>query len=285
MQNKYFFDTESILKCIFANINLAAMNKEEKKEAFGKLLSIMDELREKCPWDREQTNESLRKLSIEEVYELGDAILEDNSQEIKKELGDILLHIVFFAKIGEEKGHFDVGDVINNLIDKLIYRHPHVFGTAEVEDSDQVLKNWESLKLKEKGRGKRVLEGVPMALPALIKANRIQEKVRGVGFDWEYKEQVWDKVREELGELEVEVKAGRLKEMEDEFGDLIFSIVNAARLYGIDPESALERTNQKFIRRFNYLEENTLLKGKSLHDMTLEEMDVLWNEAKKLEKP
>ncbi|MEI7423511.1 MAG: nucleoside triphosphate pyrophosphohydrolase [Prolixibacteraceae bacterium] len=261
------------------------MNKEEKVEAFGKLLLIMDELREKCPWDREQTNESLRKLSIEEVYELGDAILENNPQEIKKELGDILLHIVFFAKIGEEKGQFDVGDVINNLIDKLIYRHPHVFGTTEVEDSDQVLKNWESLKLKEKGRGKRVLEGVPMALPALIKANRIQEKVRGVGFDWEYKEQVWDKVREELGELEVEVKAGRLKAMEDEFGDLIFSIVNAARLYGIDPESALERTNQKFIRRFNYLEENTLLKGKSLHEMTLEEMDVLWNEAKKMEKP
>ncbi|HEY5509554.1 MAG TPA: nucleoside triphosphate pyrophosphohydrolase [Prolixibacteraceae bacterium] len=260
------------------------MNKKEKMEAFGKLLSIMDELREKCPWDREQTNESLRKLSIEEVYELGDAILEDNPQEIKKELGDILLHIVFFAKIGEEKGQFDVGDVINSLIDKLIYRHPHVFGTTEVDGSDQVIRNWESLKLKEKGRGKRVLEGVPMALPALIKANRIQEKVRGVGFDWEYKEQVWGKVREELGELEVEVKAGRLKEMEDEFGDVLFSIVNAARLYAIDPESALERTNQKFIRRFNYLEENTLLKGKSLHDMTLEEMDVLWNEAKKLER-
>lgn len=253
-------------------------------EAFGKLLHIMDELREKCPWDREQTNESLRKLSIEEVYELGDAILENDPQEIKKELGDILLHIVFFAKIGEEKGQFDIGDVINNLIDKLIYRHPHVFGTTEVDGSEQVIKNWESLKLKEKGRGKRVLEGVPMALPALIKANRVQEKVRGVGFDWEYKEQVWDKVREELGELEVEVKAGRKKAMEDEFGDLIFSIVNAARLYGIDPESALERTNQKFIRRFNYLEDNTLLKGKSLHDMTLEEMDVLWNEAKKLEK-
>jgi len=284
MQNKYFFDTESILKCIFVNINRAVMNKKEKMEAFGKLLSIMDELREKCPWDREQTNESLRKLSIEEVYELGDAILEDNPQEIKKELGDILLHIVFFAKIGEEKGQFDVGDVINSLIDKLIYRHPHVFGTTEVDGSDQVIRNWESLKLKEKGRGKRVLEGVPMALPALIKANRIQEKVRGVGFDWEYKEQVWGKVREELGELEVEVKAGRLKEMEDEFGDVLFSIVNAARLYAIDPESALERTNQKFIRRFNYLEENTLLKGKSLHDMTLEEMDVLWNEAKKLER-
>ncbi len=260
------------------------MKKEEAMEAFGKLLSIMDELREKCPWDREQTNESLRKLSIEEVYELGDAILENNSQEIKKELGDILLHIVFFAKIGEENKQFEIGDVINSLIDKLIYRHPHVFGEMEASDSNQVIKNWESLKLKEKGRGKRVLEGVPTALPALIKANRIQEKVRGVGFDWEYKEQVWDKVREELGELEVEVRAGKKREMEEELGDLIFSIVNAARLYGIDPESALERTNQKFIRRFNYLEDNTLLKGKSLHDMTLEEMDLLWNEAKKLEK-
>jgi XTP/dITP diphosphohydrolase len=215
---------------------------------------------------------------------LGDAILENNPQEIRKELGDILLHIVFFAKIGEEQGQFDIGDVITNLIDKLIYRHPHVFGNTEASDSTQVLQNWEALKLKEKGRGKRVLEGVPMALPALVKANRIQEKVRGVGFDWEYKEQVWDKVREELGELETEVRAGRTKEMEHELGDLIFSVVNAARLYGIDPESALERTNQKFIRRFNYLEEQTLLKGKSLHGMTLEEMDVYWNEAKKLEK-
>lgn len=253
-------------------------------EAFGKLLDIMDELRVKCPWDREQTNESLRKLTIEEVYELGDAVLENNVQEIKKELGDILLHIVFYAKIGEEQGSFDIGDVINHLIDKLIYRHPHVFGSTEVSNSEQVIRNWENLKLNEKGRNKRVLEGVPMALPALVKANRIQEKVRGVGFDWEYKEQVWDKVKEELGELEVEVKAGRKKEMEDEFGDLIFSIVNAARLYGIDPESALERTNQKFIRRFNYLEEKTLLKGKSLQEMTLEEMDVYWNEAKKLDK-
>ena len=260
------------------------MKREEKMEAFGKLLTIMDELREKCPWDREQTNESLRKLTIEEVYELGEAVLENNEQEIKKELGDILLHIVFYAKIGEEQGQFDVGDVINNLIDKLIYRHPHVFGTTEAKDADQVIRNWETLKLKEKGRGKRVLEGVPMALPALVKANRIQEKVRGVGFDWEYKEQVWDKVREELGELEVEIKANKVKEMENEFGDLIFSIVNAARLYGIDPESALERTNQKFIRRFNYLEDKTLLKGKSLQEMTLEEMDVFWNEAKKLDK-
>lgn len=253
-------------------------------EAFGRLLDIMDELRKKCPWDREQTNETLRKLTIEEVYELGDAVLENNTHEIKKELGDILLHIVFYAKIGDEQGHFDMGDVINHLIEKLIYRHPHVFGTTEAENADQVIRNWETLKLKEKGRGKRVLEGVPMALPALVKANRIQEKVRGVGFDWEHKEQVWDKVKEELGELEVEVKAGRKKEMENEFGDLIFSIVNAARLYGIDPESALERTNQKFIRRFNYLEEKTLLKGKSLQGMTLEEMDVYWNEAKKLEK-
>ena len=260
------------------------MKREEKMEAFGKLLTIMDELREKCPWDREQTNESLRKLTIEEVYELSDAVLENNAQEIKKELGDILLHIVFYAKIGEEQGQFDVGDVINNLIDKLIYRHPHVFGTTEANDADQVIRNWETLKLKEKGRGKCVLEGVPMALPALVKANRIQEKVRGVGFDWEYKEQVWDKVREELGELEVEIKANQVKEMENEFGDLIFSIVNAARLYGIDPESALERTNQKFIRRFNYLEEKTLLKGKSLQEMTLEEMDVFWNEAKKSDK-
>jgi XTP/dITP diphosphohydrolase len=260
------------------------MKREQQMAAFGKLLDIMDDLRKKCPWDREQTNESLRKLSIEEVYELGDAILENNPQEIKKELGDILLHIVFFAKIGEEQGQFDIGDVVTNLIDKLIYRHPHVFGNTEVSDSNQVLQNWEALKLKEKGRGKRVLEGVPMALPALVKANRIQEKVRGVGFDWEYKEQVWDKVREELGELEDEIRAGRTKEMEHELGDLIFSVVNAARLYGIDPESALERTNQKFIRRFNYLEEQTLLKGKSLHGMTLEEMDVYWNEAKKLER-
>ena len=252
--------------------------------AFGKLLTIMDELREKCPWDREQTNESLRKLTIEEVYELGDAVLDNNVQEIKKELGDILLHIVFYAKIGEEQGQFDIGDVINHLIDKLIYRHPHVFGTVEANDSAQVIRNWENLKLNEKGRNKRVLEGVPLALPALVKANRIQEKVRGVGFDWEFKEQVWDKVKEELAELELEVKAGRKKEMEEEFGDLIFSVVNAARLYGIDPESALERTNQKFIRRFNYLEEKTLLKGKSLQELTLEEMDAYWDEVKKLEK-
>ena len=292
LQIKYFFDTVSpswgwninFSKVYLSKINLMTMKKEEKMEAFGKLLDIMDELREKCPWDSEQTNETLRKLTIEEVYELGDAVLENNAQEIKKELGDLLLHLVFYAKIGEEKDQFDMGDVINNLIDKLIYRHPHVFGTTEANDSDQVVRNWENLKLKEKGRGKRVLEGVPLALPALVKANRIQEKVRGVGFDWEFKEQVWDKVKEELGELEVEMKAGNKKEMENELGDLIFSIVNVARLYNIDPESALERTNQKFTRRFNYLEEHTLLKGKSLQEMTLEEMDVYWNEAKKFDK-
>jgi XTP/dITP diphosphohydrolase len=263
---------------------MALMRRDEVKEIFGRLLNIMDELREKCPWDREQTNETLRKLTIEEVYELGDAVLENNVLEIRKELGDILLHIVFYAKIGEEKGQFDIGDVMNNLIDKLIYRHPHVFGTIEAKDSEQVIQNWENLKLVEKGGNKRVLEGVPKALPALVKANRIQEKVRGVGFDWEFKEQVWDKVKEELTELEVEMKAGKKLEMEKEFGDLIFSMVNVARLYGIDPESALERTNQKFIRRFNYLEDNTLLKGKSLQEMTLEEMDVYWNEAKKFDK-
>ncbi len=292
LQIKYFFDTVSLpdgwnskfSKVYLSKINLTTMKKEEKMEAFGKLLDIMDELREKCPWDREQTNETLRKLTIEEVYELGDAVLENNAQEIKKELGDLLLHLVFYAKIGEEQGQFDMGDVINHLIEKLIYRHPHVFGTTEANDSDQVIRNWENLKLKEKGRGKRVLEGVPLALPALVKANRIQEKVRGVGFDWEFKEQVWDKVKEELGELEVEMKAGNKKEMENELGDLIFSIVNVARLYNIDPESALERTNQKLTRRFNYLEEHTLLKGKSLQEMTLEEMDVYWNEAKKFDK-
>jgi len=274
----------NLQKCILANMNLSTMRRDETKEIFGKLLNIMDELREKCPWDKEQTNETLRKLTIEEVYELGDAVLENDVQEIKKELGDILLHIVFDAKIGEEQGNFHIGAVMNNLIDKLVYRHPHVFGTTEANDSEQVIRNWENLKLTEKGRNKRVLEGVPMALPALVKANRIQEKVRGVGFDWEYKEQVWDKVKEELDELEVEMKAGKKREMEKEFGDLIFSMVNVARLYGIDPESALERTNQKFIRRFNYLEENTLLKGKSLQEMTLEEMDVYWNEAKKFDK-
>jgi XTP/dITP diphosphohydrolase len=244
----------------------------------------MDELREKCPWDREQTYESLRKLTIEEVYELGDAILRNDLKEIKKELGDVLLHIVFYAKIGAESNSFDIGDVINNLSDKLIYRHPHVFGNTEVINSREVEENWEALKLKEKGRGKRVLEGVPDSLPALVKANRIQEKARGVGFDWEHKEQVWDKVKEELAEFEHEIRANDQKKMEQEMGDLMFSLVNVARLYDIDPESALERTNMKFIRRFNYLEDQTLLKGRSLHSMSLEEMDVYWDEAKRRER-
>ena len=252
--------------------------------SFERLMDIMDELREKCPWDQKQTFESLRKLTIEEVYELGDAILRSDLKEIKKELGDLLLHIVFYAKIGSESNSFDIGDVINNLIDKLIYRHPHVFGEITVKNAQEVEENWEALKLKEKDRSRRVLGGVPDSLPALVKANRIQEKARGVGFDWEEKEQVWDKVKEELNEFEVEMHAENQKNMELEMGDLLFSLVNVARLYDIDPESALERTNQKFIRRFNYLETETLLKGKSLHSMSLEEMDVYWNEAKGLEK-
>ncbi len=258
--------------------------RKEQLASFERLLDIMDELREKCPWDREQTFESLRKLTIEEVYELGDAILRSDLKEIKKELGDVLLHIVFYAKIGSESNSFDIGDVINNLTDKLIYRHPHVFGDTEVINSREVEENWEALKLKEKGRGKRVLEGVPDSLPALVKANRIQEKARGVGFDWEQKEQVWDKVKEELAEFEHEIRSNDQKKMEQELGDLMFSLVNVARLYDIDPESALERTNMKFIRRFNYLEDQTLLKGQSLHSMSLEEMDVHWNEAKRKER-
>jgi len=258
--------------------------RKEQIASFERLLDIMDELREKCPWDQKQTFESLRKLTIEEVYELGDAILRSDLAEIKKELGDVLLHIVFYAKMGAEKESFDIGDVVDNLIEKLIYRHPHVFGETKVQNAREVEENWEALKLKEKDRGRRVLEGVPASLPALVKANRIQEKARGMGFDWEEKQQVWDKVKEELEEFEVEVRANDQKNMESELGDLIFSIVNAARLYDIDPESALERTNQKFIRRFNHLEEQTLLKGKSLHKMSLEEMDFYWEEAKKDEK-
>jgi XTP/dITP diphosphohydrolase len=254
---------------------------ERKLQQFERLLNIMDELREKCPWDREQTLESLRKLTIEETYELGEAILDNDLQEIKKELGDILLHIVFYAKIGEEKQAFDIADVIDSLCDKLIFRHPHVFGDVEANSADKVSQNWEAIKLKEKGRKKRVLEGVPKSLPAIVKANRIQEKVRGVGFDWDKKEQVWDKVREELAEFENELKANDQAEMEKEFGDLLFSMVNAARLYNIDPEAALERTNLKFIKRFNYLEENTMLKGRSLHDMPLGEMNEIWEQSKK----
>jgi XTP/dITP diphosphohydrolase len=256
----------------------------EKTEAFARLLEIMDELREKCPWDKEQTFESLRKLTIEETYELADAILNNNLNGIKKELGDLMLHIVFYAKIGSEKGSFDMGDVLKSINEKLIYRHPHVFGNIDVANAREVEQNWESLKLKEKGGNKRVLEGVPKAMPALVKANRIQEKVSGVGFDWEVREQVWDKVREEITELSHEIDNADQDKIEAEFGDLFFAMVNAARLYGVDPETALERTNLKFINRFNYLESQTIQKGKDLKQMSLAEMDVYWDEAKRLER-
>ena len=256
----------------------------EKLKAFGELLEIMDELRQKCPWDREQTFESLRKLTIEETYELGDAILQSDLEEIKKELGDLLLHIVFYAKIGEEKQAFNIEDVIRSLNEKLIYRHPHIYGEVDVNNSREVEQNWEALKLKEKGRKKKtVLEGVPASLPALVKANRIQEKVSGVGFDWEYPEQVWDKVKEEVNELQHEINTNEHDKIEAEFGDLFFAMVNAARLYKIDPEAALERTNLKFMKRFNYLESQTIKKGMDLKEMPLAEMDKYWEEAKRME--
>jgi len=241
------------------------------------LLEIMDRLRVECPWDMKQTNESLRNLTIEETYELADAILDGDQEEIKKELGDLLLHIVFYAKIGSETGDFDMADIIKNLNTKLIYRHPHIFSDTKVKDAEDVKKNWEELKMRE---GKKVLEGVPSSLPAMIKANRIQEKVRAVGFDWDEKSQIWEKVREELEELETEVRNEDLENTESEFGDLLFSVINAARLYGIDPETALEKTNLKFIKRFGYLEKNTLRKGGSLKDMDLDEMNEIWEQAK-----
>jgi MazG family protein len=259
-------------------------NRHNQLKAFEQLLDIMEELRAKCPWDKEQTNESLRTLTIEETYELADAIIKNDDGLIKKELGDILLHIVFYARIGEEKAAFDIGSVIEALNEKLIYRHPHIFGDVQVSDARQVEQNWEQLKLKEKDGNKSVLSGVPMSLPALVKANRIQDKARGVGFDWEEKEQVWEKVQEELSELNAELKSGDKDKMEDEFGDLLFSLINAGRLYGINPENALERTNRKFIRRFNYLEEKTIKQGRHLKEMTLAEMDVIWDEAKRLER-
>ncbi|MCG8581038.1 MAG: nucleoside triphosphate pyrophosphohydrolase [Bacteroidales bacterium] len=249
---------------------------------FKELLDIMDELRAKCPWDKKQTNESLRTLTIEETYELADAIIKKDASLIKKELGDLLLHIVFYAKIGSEQCDFTMADVIQSLNEKLIYRHPHIFADVEANDAKTVEENWEKLKLKEKGGNKSVLEGVPLSLPAMVKANRIQDKARGVGFDWEHKEQVWDKVKEELDELKAEIAAHDEDKMEAEFGDLLFSVINAARLYGVNPENALERTNRKFIKRFNYLEEKTLKVGKDLKQMSLAEMDEIWEEAKKL---
>ena len=257
---------------------------ERKLKAFERLLDIMDQLRAGCPWDRKQTFETLRTLTIEETYELADSILKGDRQEIKKELGDILLHIVFYAKIGSETNDFDIADVCDGISEKLIYRHPHIFSDTKVANAKEVEENWEQLKLKEKGGNKSVLEGVPQSLPALVKANRIQDKVRGVGFDWEEKEQVWDKVKEEMHELENEIRNGNHDKMEQEFGDLFFSLINAARLYGVNPENALERTNQKFIKRFNYLESKTLKQGRNLKDMNLEEMDEIWEEAKQFDK-
>ena len=257
-------------------------SREQQLKAFGRLLDIMDELRLKCPWDKKQTFQSLRHLTIEETYELGDAILNNDLEEIKKELGDVLLHIVFYAKIGSETDTFDIADVANEISEKLIYRHPHIYGDVTVKDEEEVKQNWEQLKLKE---GKNsVLEGVPKSLPAMVKANRIQDKVSGVGFDWEKPEQVWEKVQEELSELNEEIKKGNTDNIESEFGDVLFSMINYARFIKVNPENALERTNKKFINRFQYLEKEAKKINKSLQDMSLNEMDVFWEESKQFFK-
>jgi XTP/dITP diphosphohydrolase len=252
---------------------------DEKLKAFERLLTIMDTLRTECPWDRKQTMESLRHLSIEEMYELSDAIIDGQLDEVKKELGDLMLHLVFYSKIASEQGAFDMSDVLNGICDKLISRHPHIYGNVQVADEEEVKSNWEKLKLKE-GK-KSVLEGVPRSLPSLVKAGRIQDKARGVGFDWEHPEQVWEKVQEELQELHHEVQSGSDK-VEDEFGDVLFSLINYARFIGVNPDNALERTNRKFIQRFQYLETEAARDGRKLHEMTLAEMDVYWNRAKEL---
>lgn len=252
--------------------------RKDQLKAFDRLLTIMDELRAQCPWDKKQTMETLRHLTIEETYELGDAILDNDLQEVKKELGDVLLHIVFYAKIGSETNDFDIADVCNDICEKLIARHPHIYGDVKVADEEEVKRNWENLKLKE-GK-KSVLEGVPKSLPALVKANRIQDKVAGVGFDWEEPQQVFEKLQEELGELQHEVNDNNQEKIEAEFGDVLFSMINYARFLKVNPENALERTNKKFIKRFQYLESKAKEMNKSLKDMTLAEMDVFWNEAK-----
>ncbi|CAM4116781.1 nucleoside triphosphate pyrophosphohydrolase [Flavobacterium antarcticum] len=254
--------------------------RDQQLQSFGRLLDIMDDLRTKCPWDMKQTMQSLRHLTIEETYELGDAILDNDLEEVKKELGDVLLHIVFYSKIGSESKTFDIADVCNAICEKLIHRHPHIYGDVVVEDEAEVLRNWEKLKLKE-GK-KSVLEGVPKSLPALVKASRIQDKVKGVGFDWEEPKQVWEKVQEELREFRDEIEAGDQENMEAEFGDVLFSMINYARFLKINPEDALERTNKKFIKRFQYLESKADDLGKSLSDMSLAEMDVFWEEAKRM---
>ena len=255
---------------------------KEKLAAFERLLTIMDELRDQCPWDKKQTLESLRYLTIEETYELSDAILEKDMTEIKKELGDLMLHLVFYAKIGSETGHFDIADVLNGISEKLIRRHPHIYGDVKVNNAEDVKNNWEKIKLQEKDRDS-VLTGVPNSLPAMVKAYRMQEKVRGVGFDWNTAGQVWEKVNEEIAELQHEIAVGDDEKKEKEFGDLLFSLVNYARFIGVNPEDALERTNKKFVQRFKYIEQQSKKQGKSLKNMTLAEMDVFWDEAKKIE--
>ena len=257
--------------------------REEKIEAFGRLLDVLDRLRKECPWDKKQTNESLRPNTIEETFELADALLKNDKENICEELGDVLMHMIFYSKIGEEKEDFDIADVCNREADKLIFRHPHIYGDSTAETSDDVLKNWEQIKLKENGGKKRVLSGVPDSLPSLIKAYRVQDKARNVGFDWADRKDVWKKVHEELNELEAELEREDKDRSTRELGDFLFSVINAARLYKLNPDNALEYTNQKFIRRFNYIEEHSIRAGKPLTEMSLEEMDKLWEEAKSKE--
>ncbi len=259
-------------------------SREEQLKAFERLLNVMDDLREKCPWDRKQTFESLRQNTIEETYELASALVRHDMTEISKELGDVLLHVIFYAKIASETNDFDIADVCNRLCDKLIFRHPHVYGEEAAKNAEDVSKLWEQVKLKEKGGNKTVLAGIPEDLPALVKAYRIQDKVANVGFDWEKREDVWDKVKEEMAEFEAELRADDREKAEREFGDLLFAMVNVARLYKLKPDNALEKTNQKFTRRFNYIERRATEQGRNLKDMTLEEMETLWQEAKKEDK-
>lgn len=268
------------MNIVFTSDNLFLNIMQDKKDKFQELLEVMNLLREKCPWDKVQTNESLRTLTIEETYELSEAILKNDDKLISKELGDLLLHIVFYSRIGEEKGSFDIGTVMQQLIDKLIYRHPHIFAEVEVANKREVEENWEKLKLKEKDGNKSVLSGVPSSLPAMIKAYRMQDKARGVGFDWDEKNQVWDKVAEELEELKQEITTGDMDKIEDEFGDVFFSLINAARLYNINPEDALERTNRKFLDRFSLMEQETIKKGLDLKKMNLDELNFYWDKAK-----
>ncbi len=256
-------------------------DRKEKTEALGRVLDTLDILRVKCPWDAKQTNESLRPNTIEETYELAQALLDDDSKNICKELGDVLLHIFFYSKIGEEKGQFDIADVADALNNKLIFRHPHVFGTVHVDDSHEVEQNWEQIKLKEKDGNRSVLDGVPQALPALVKAFRVQEKAANAGFDWEQPRDVWEKVGEEYREVQAEIDSRDQERLEEEFGDLLFAVVNAARLYKVNPENALERANRKFIRRFNYIESQSKEAGHNMKDLSLDEMEALWQEAKK----